>query len=276
MNMKKKEKKVILISGSSNGLGLELAIKLSKLGHYVYAGTRDSSKLKKIFKKYGLMLGNLKAVSLNVASDRSVSSSVSKILRREGRIDILINNAGYGIVGALENTKISHIRNILDVNLIGPARCIKSVLPSMRKKKEGSIINISSVSGVIGSPFLAAYCASKAGLEGLTESIALEIIKYNIKVSLVEPGLFKSNFIKNSKIENNESNNAYFEDVNQYVDSIKELYGTKKVQKVEEVADLIIKDVIFSNNNIIRFQTNKWSKKIVCAKLISNSSIIKK
>lgn len=270
------EKKVILISGSSSGLGLELAIKLSKLGHHVYAGTRDVSGLRKIFKKSGLSRNNLKAIDLNVVSDKSVNNSVNGILRQEGRIDILINNAGYGIVGALENTKISQLRSILDVNLIGPARCIKSVLSSMRNKKEGSIINISSVSGVIGSPFLAAYCASKAGLEGMVESLALEMIKYNIKIVLVEPGLFKSSFIKNSKIENNNSNNAYFKDVNYYVNSINELYGTKKVQEVGEVADLIIKDVIFSDNNDIRFQTNKWSKKMICAKLSNNSVLIKK
>ena len=270
------EKKIILISGSSSGLGLAMAIKLSNMGHCVYAGTRNANKLKKIFKKDGLTADNLKVVSLDVVSDKSVNSLVNKILKREGRIDVLINNAGYGIVGALENIKTSQIQDVLDVNLIGVARCIRSVLPSMRKRRDGNIINISSVSGIIGSPFLAAYCASKAGLEGLTESLVLETMKYNIKISLVEPGLFKSNFIKNSEIENSKLNNAYFEDVDHYVNSINELYKTEKVQEVKEVADSIIKNIIFSNHNDIRFQTNKWSRKMVRAKLGSNSVIIKK
>lgn len=261
------DKKVIVITGCSSGLGFELAIKLAKLGHSVYAGSRKANKLEKKLEKRKYIRDNLKVIKLDVAKERTVKNSFNKILSQEGRVDILINNAGYGLVGAIENLRVSQIKDVLNINLIGYIRCIKSVLPTMRKNGSGIIINISSVSGVVASSFLGAYCASKFGLEGLIESLKIELYKYNIRVVLVEPGLLNSSFIKNSKIENNPINNPYFCDVNKYINSIKSLDKTKKVQDAGDLASFIINQVIFTKKKGLRFQTNNWSKKIVYSKL---------
>lgn len=271
----KMDKKTILITGSGSGLGFELAIGLAALGHVVFAGTRRPDRLKKRLREYGWVGQNLNIVSLDVASDRSVGRSIEKILKQVGKLDMLINNAGYGVVGATENVSSGRFGDILDINLLGPARCIRRVLPAMRKRKSGTIINIGSVSGVVASPFLGAYCATKAGLGGLTESLAMELKKYGIRVALVEPGLFGSDFVENSTIENARKDNPYFKEVNDYIGSIKRLDGTDKIQSGREVADEIIKNVIFTKSERFRFQTNAWSEKIVRAKLKHNSLVSK-
>jgi len=203
---------------------------------------------------------------LEVNKDDSVEKAVKKILVHEGRIDVLINNAGYGIVGALENISVKMMQELMNINLFGSIRCIQKVLPNMRMKGGSSIVNISSVSGVVASPFLGAYCSSKFALEGLTESLSLELAKYNIRVILIEPGLIKSEFFKNSTVVNSAKNNAYFKDVSAYVKFIKNLIETEKAQDPIETANAIL-SIIFSNKPGLRKQTNQWSKKIVSTKL---------
>ena len=269
------DKRIIFITGSGGGLGLELVIRLARMGHKVYAGSRNVDKLKKFLMRNKYECNNLKVIKLDVAKENSVKNSINSILKQEGKIDILVNNASYGLVGAVENLETNQIRDVLNVNLLGPVRCIKYTLPIMRRYNGGVIVNISSVSGIVASPFLGAYCASKFGLEGLTESLLAELRKYNIRVVLVEPGMFKSNFIKNSKIKNDLKNNPYFYDVKNYLNSIKNLCRTKKVQNDNEVADFIINNVIFAKGKEFRFQTDEWSKKVVGSKLKSNFLILK-
>lgn len=262
-------KKIILITGAGSGLGNQLAIQLAESGHIVYAGTRNIDKSKKGLFGVGCRLDNLKIIKLDIAKDDSVKNAIKQILSHEYRIDILINNAGYGIVGAMENISIKKMQDLLNINLFGAIRCIQKVLPSMRKNNIGCIVNISSVSGVVASPFLGVYSASKFALEGLTESLSLELFKYNIRVVLVEPGLLKSKFLKNSVIINPGKSNVYFKDVFNYIKLMKAVVETEKGQDLAGAAEMVL-DIIFSDKSELRYQTNKWSKKIVRSKLRSN------
>ena len=134
---------------------------------------------------------------MDVDDGESVRKTVLKIVDKVHRIDILINNAGYGLFGALEDTSIEEIKEQFETNYFGAVRTIKAVLPTMRKQKSGIIINISSIAGVVGIPGECVYSSSKFALEGLSESISYELQPYGIKVILIEPGVIKTNFVPN-------------------------------------------------------------------------------
>lgn len=183
---------VVLITGSSTGIGYAIAEKLARNGHTVYATMRNphgSSSIQKLMKEKNL---HLQVLQLDVLDDASVEKAVATVLLKEGRIDVLVNNAGIHSWGAVEELPMELFKANMDTNYFGALRCIKAVLPSMRKNKSGSIINISSVAGKIYFNFHGAYAPSKAALEALSESLAQEVAPYNIKVFLVEPGITKT------------------------------------------------------------------------------------
>jgi len=181
--------KVILITGTSTGIGFETALLLAGEGHCVYATMRNpeySDLLLLEAKKRGL---DLKILQLDVQDEASISTCVEQILKDEKTIDVLINNAGAGFIRTMEQATMEEIHQVMDVNFYGVIRCSKAVLPIMRKQKSGQIINISSVGGLVGQPVNEIYCAAKFALEGLTESIASYMKPYfGINVSLIEPG----------------------------------------------------------------------------------------
>lgn len=174
--------KVIFISGGSVGMGLEAANQLSDLGHIVYVIARRSTKPKN-------MKNNVIYKSLDVTDDISLRNYIKEINNKNKHsIDILINATALVLAGAVEDLTLEEIKKVMDVNLLGYIRTIQAVLPEMRKKKNGRIINIGSITGLIAYPFQAAYCISKYALEGLTESIAFEIECFGIDVVIIEPG----------------------------------------------------------------------------------------
>ncbi|HEU5461467.1 MAG TPA: SDR family oxidoreductase [Nitrososphaeraceae archaeon] len=194
-----KKQSIAVVTGSSSGIGFETSLLLARNGFYTYATMRDtlkSEKIEKIANKENLPL---EVLSMYLNNDDSVRNAIHKIIDEKKKIDILVNNAGYGLFGALEDISIADIKQQFETNLFGAIRTIKEVLPTMRKQKNGIIINITSIAGVVGIPAECIYVSTKFALEGLSESISYELQPYGIKVILVEPGVINTNFVSSIK-----------------------------------------------------------------------------
>jgi NAD(P)-dependent dehydrogenase (short-subunit alcohol dehydrogenase family) len=181
--------KSVLITGTSKGIGFETALAFGRAGYKVFATMRDpagDTSLKQLIKDESLPII---IYELDVDSDDSVKHRIEAIIAEHGNIDILVNNAGMERHGSIEELDLSDIRAVMETNYFGVIRCIKAILPQMRKNKSGCIINISSVAGKIAISPLGCYSASKFALEAITEALAQEVKPYNIRVSLVEPGI---------------------------------------------------------------------------------------
>lgn len=180
---------VCLLTGCSfpAGFGARASRMLAGKGHRVYAGTLDPEHdpAVEMLSESGVLV-----VPLDVTDDDQVASGIHAILEAEGRIDVLVNNAAFGPIGALEDTRSSTFEHTLAVNLVGPHRLVRQVLPSMRRRGQGVIINVGSVNGFVADPMLGAYSASKAGLSMYTEILAYEVGHFGIRVHLLEPGGF--------------------------------------------------------------------------------------
>lgn len=192
--------KVAIVTGSSSGIGFETSLLLARSGYVTFSNMRDLRKgglLKKIVIKEEIPL----TVSpLDVTDQYSVSKGIGSIFRKAGRIDILINNAGYGLTGAFEDLSIEEIRSQYETNFFGLIRTTQAVLPIMRDQKSGIIINISSGLGRFGIATNSAYVSSKFAVEGLTESISYELEPFGIRTIIIEPGIIKTNFLNSSKL----------------------------------------------------------------------------
>jgi NAD(P)-dependent dehydrogenase (short-subunit alcohol dehydrogenase family) len=179
-------KKVILITGASAGMGKEFARHLQQDGHKVYGAARRIDKME------DLRLLGVKVLEMDVTDEASMVNGVETIIKAEGRIDVLINNAGFGSYGAIEDVPISDAKYQLDVNLFGAARLAQLVIPHMRKEHFGRIINISSIGGKFATALGGWYHASKFALEGLSDSLRNEVEQFGIDVVVIEPGGVKS------------------------------------------------------------------------------------
>ena len=179
-------KKVILITGASSGMGKVFALDLAKEGHLVYGAARRTDLLEELAQK------GVQTIALDVTNEESMKSCIQAILEKEGRIDVLVNNAGYGSYGTIEEVSMEEAKRQFEVNVFGLARMTQLVLPGMRKQKSGKIINISSIGGKIATPFGAWYHASKFAVEGMSDSLRLEVAPFGIDVVVIEPGGVKS------------------------------------------------------------------------------------
>jgi NAD(P)-dependent dehydrogenase (short-subunit alcohol dehydrogenase family) len=191
------DQKVAVITGSSSGIGLETALILARNGYTTYATMRSPDKdtsIKAVVQNEGLPI---RVVQLDVTDDTSVKNAIDHIISQAGRIDVLVNNAGYGLGGALEDLSMEEIKSQYETNLYGLIRVTQAVLPTMRKQRSGRILNVSSGNGIFGFPGASAYVSTKFAVEGLSESIAYELEPFGIKVILIEPGFVLTNF-KNS------------------------------------------------------------------------------
>ena len=192
------QKKVAIVTGSSSGIGYETSLLLARNGFHTCATMRNMEKsesLRKIAEKEKLPI---RFVQLDVDDDASVNSAIGEIENELGRIDVLINNAGYGLVGGFEDLAPDEIKQQFETNLFGVIRVIQRVLPGMRTRRDGIIVNISSGAGIVGFPCMSGYVSTKFALEGLSESIAHELLPFGIKVIIIEPGVIKTDFVRNS------------------------------------------------------------------------------
>jgi NAD(P)-dependent dehydrogenase (short-subunit alcohol dehydrogenase family) len=196
--------KVAVVTGSSSGMGYETSLILARNGFHTYASMRKlggggeggSKQIIDLAKNENLPL---QVIQLDVNNDNSVTEAINRIANEKGRIDIVINNAGYDLMGALEETSIEEIKAQFETNFFGAVRVMQAVIPIMRKQGVGIIVNITSLGGRISFPLNSPYHATKFALEGLSESIQYELEPFGIKVIVIEPGGVGSNFLKNLK-----------------------------------------------------------------------------
>src|SRR5207302_1591365 len=180
---------VTVVTGANSGIGRATAIHLAAQGHEVYGTVRDverAGKLRAMAEEAGV---EVPLVRLDVADDQSVRAGIAEILERAGRVDVLVNNAGVGANGVVEEVSPADILDAVNVNVCGAVRCLKEVLPGMRERGSGAIVNITSVAGRFGAIGQAPYVASKWAFEGLSEELALELAPFGIRVVIVEPGV---------------------------------------------------------------------------------------
>src|SRR6185369_15829919 len=184
-------KKVWFITGSSTGFGRELAEELLEQRFRVVATARKPESLNELTEKYP---ETLRAVKLDVTNREEVRAAIAGAISEFGRIDVLVNNAGYGSIGALEEFEDEQIRRQFETNFFGPIDIIRAALPALREQKSGHIINFSSVGGFVSFPSAGLYCASKFALEAMTEALSGELVGHGIKATIIEPGAFRTEF----------------------------------------------------------------------------------
>jgi short-subunit dehydrogenase len=184
------DQKVVLITGASSGIGRATAELLTSRGYRVFGTARNLDTV--------VPLQGVELLPLDLRDDASVECGVETVLRRADRIDVLVNNAGYSVVGAIEETSPSEAQALFDTNVFGVLRMVRAVLPAMRRQGSGTIVNTSSVLGFLPAPFMGLYASSKHALEGLSESLDHEVRGFGIRVVLVEPGFTKTQFGANA------------------------------------------------------------------------------
>jgi NAD(P)-dependent dehydrogenase (short-subunit alcohol dehydrogenase family) len=222
-------KKVILITGASAGMGKEFARHLLQDGNIVYGVARRVDKMEDI-----RLLG-VKILEMDVTDDASMVNGIETIVKAEGRIDVLVNNAGFGSYGAIEDVPISDAKYQLDVNVFGAARLAQLVIPYMRKEHFGRIINISSIGGKFATPLGGWYHASKFALEGLSDSLRNEVSQFGIDVVVIEPGGIKSEWsdIAAGNLLKVSGNTAYRTLVDGFANALKKI-DNKEINKAAD------------------------------------------
>jgi NAD(P)-dependent dehydrogenase (short-subunit alcohol dehydrogenase family) len=186
---------IAIVTGSSSGIGLESALLLARNDYNTYATMRTPEKDTSIKAAIENEELPIRIVQLDVTNDSSVKNAVDHIISEAGRIDVLVNNAGYPLGGALEDLAIEEIKSQYETNLFGLIRVTQAVLPTMRRQRSGRILNISSGNGIFGFPGISAYVSTKFAVEGLSEAIAYELEQFGIKVILIEPGFIRTNIL---------------------------------------------------------------------------------
>lgn len=204
-----KSKRTVLVTGCSSGIGLATCHVLSRNNFMTYGTVRNLSKAKKIQDLINRENLSLKILRLDVNDNQSIKLAVKKILTDTGSIDVLINNAGYGMFGPVEEITTQEVKKQFETNFFGTIRLIKTIVPIMRKQGNGSIVNISSMVGRFGVPLNSAYVSSKFAVEGLSESISFELAEFGIRVIVIEPGVVKSDFFQNVKFRGMNPDSPY-------------------------------------------------------------------
>lgn len=191
--------KVAIVTGSSSGIGFETALLLARSGFQTYASMRDLKISKNIIEIANTENLPLRVVQLDVNDDKSVKDAIDKIVAEKGRIDVLVNNAGYGLFSPIEDVTLDQVKEQFETNFFGVVRVTMEALPIMRKQRKGTIVNVSSGAGRVGIPVYSAYVATKFALEGLSESMRYELKEFGINIVIIEPGVIKTNIVENLK-----------------------------------------------------------------------------
>ncbi len=252
-------KKVILITGASSGMGKETALQLIKEGHIVYGAARRVEKMQDLVKAGGY------ALELDVIDEKQLESAVNQIITKQGKIDVLINNAGYATYGSVEETPIADARRQFDVNIFGLARLTQLVIPYMRKQKSGKIINISSMGGKIYFPLGAWYHATKHALEGWSDSLRLELKPFNIDVIIIEPGAIATEFgdVMTEPMLKRSGNGPYSAVAQLMAKAVKDSYEQKNASSPPSLIANIISKAIQSSRPKTRYRAGKLAKPLV-------------
>lgn len=228
-------KKVILITGASSGMGKATAHNLHQQGYKVYGAARRTDKMIDIEEK------GIEILHLDLTNDDSIVKAVETVLKKEGRIDVLVNNAGYGSYGSVEEVTIEEAKRQFEVNMFGLARITQLVLPAMRNQKSGRIVNISSMGGKIYTPFGAWYHATKFALEGWSDCLRLELKQFGIDVVVVEPGGIQTEWgdIAMEHLKKVSGNGPYANLANKVIESLGK--SNEKLTPVDVLGNVIAK-----------------------------------
>lgn len=256
------ENPVAIVTGASRGVGLATAETFAEKGYTVYGTVRSSPPASN--------RPNLHFISVDLLIESSIHSAIQTVLDQEGRIDVLINNAGYALVGPVESLTQQEMREQMEVNFYAPVEFIQAVLPTMREQRSGHIINITSTNAVATCPFGSMYSASKSALESLSESLAVEVKPFYISVSIVEPGYLTTNF--SAKIGTKEiPNNPYQPTLDTIQSSLKDRLAYVKSlpssQTPEEIAEFLF-NIVQDPHPKLRYQTSEEATKDVSTKLL--------
>ena len=234
--------KVAVVTGTSSGIGFETALALARDGYYTYATMRNTAKgdkLKELSSKESLKIDVLE---LDVDNENSAKTAIKHILDQKQRIDVLVNNAGWALWGCVEDVSVDEFKTQFETNFFSIIRLIQEVGPTMRNQGSGTIVNISSVVGRIGFPASPAYISSKFALEGLSESLRFEFAPFGVDVIIIEPGVIKTNFMKNMKMGKKSELDTVYKDI-----TTKVVSGVKMMTEMgthpKEVASTIVKAI---------------------------------
>ncbi len=264
-------KHTALVTGASSGMGESIAVALQKEGYQVYAAARRTDKMEHLIEQ------GIRTISLDVTDDNSMKHVINTIEKEEKMVDVLINNAGYGSFGALEDVPISEAKRQFEVNVFGLARLSQLVIPKMRESRHGAIINISSIGGKLGEPFGSWYHASKFAVEGLTDSLALELAQFNIKVIAIEPGAIKTEWwsIAADNLLKTSGNGAYAISAKKRAESMKSSSRTSVSSPPEVVAEKIVK-VLAKPNPKLRYAVGGGAVPLLFLRRITSDRIFYK
>lgn len=274
--------KNVLITGTSTGVGFESAILFAKNGYKVYATMRNTKKSESLQKRIHEENLPIEILPLEVTDISSIKKAVNTIIENDGKIDILINNAGAGFAKTLEQTSEEEIKWVTDVNYLGVVYCTQAVLPHMRSQKSGSIINVTSVGGLVGQPFNELYCGAKFAVEGFIESLATYVGPFfNINFSLVEPGGISTEFmnsaISNTMVDGQFATGEYLPIFQKYLEGNQQRANESKEQVYQtplEVAQVLL-EVAQDENPPLRKRTSNWAEDFSKLKTASDPTGLK-
>jgi NAD(P)-dependent dehydrogenase (short-subunit alcohol dehydrogenase family) len=268
--------KVALVTGSSSGMGFATAIMLARAGINTYASMRNLKKSKTITELASTENLPLQVVQVDVNDKKSVKEAITKIVTEKERIDVLVNNAGYGLFGSLEDVSIEEMKAQFETNFFGVIRVTQLVLPIMRKQKSGTIVNVSSVGGRIGLPVLSAYHSTKFALEGLSESMSYELEPFGIRVVIIEPGVIRTNIMNSSIIAKKaqDPKSPYFLLIQKVENNFK-LMMENESSPPEEVAKVIL-GVVTSENPQLRYTVGNDAATMIQARVSMSDNQFKK
>lgn len=249
---------VILITGASSGIGFDTARELALKGHTVYGAARRMERLQE------LSAFGVKPLVMDVTDDASMQRGIQELLIAEGRLDVLINNAGYGLYGALEDVDIEEARRQFEVNLFGLARITQLVLPTMRAQKSGRIINISSMGGRVSIALGGWYHSSKYAVEGLSDALRAELREFGIKVSIIEPGGTRTEWgsIAADHLEESSRHGAYAQAAAKKAGRIRKFFNSKLASPPELITKAIV-DAVESKNPKTRYLVGYGTKPVI-------------
>jgi len=265
-------KETILVTGASSGMGRETAITLAKEGYVVYAAARRIDKLNEL-KEYGCI-----PIQLDIANEIDIENAVNRIEMEAEGIDILFNNAGIAILGSLEETSMAEAKKTFEVNLFGLARLTQLVIPSMRKKGKGKIINTSSIAGKVHGPMSTWYVASKHALEGLSSSLRVELKPFGIDVVIIRPGVVSTGLIATyvDPMLNQPKKGPYAEMTKVIAEWSKSRENNPKYSSPPSViADTVLK-IIKSKNPKTAYEVGKTSSQMIWSRKLLSDRVLDK
>lgn len=225
------------VTGTSRGLGLELVRQLLEAGHNVTATTRSAERLAEALA--GVDTSRLLALEVDLADEAAVADAVRRTTERFSGLDVVVNNAGYGFLASVEDTTDADARRMFDVQVFGVWNVLRAVLPIFRTQKSGHVVNVSSVLGLVSVPGWGLYCAGKFALEGLSEALAGEVAEFGVKVTLVEPGYFRTSFLTTDSLALPASTTEGYEAIRRMTDDHLNLQGSQLGDPVKGAAAIV-------------------------------------